>query len=292
MRITTRRGFVWLIAFCEWCIGIPPKVINFNTGRVFQDDADRKSSILIQFDLTTSKTTVEVSTHIDSPARLWEIGTPNLRVDGTWGGMVSLGQYGKRFTQECKLDEGLGSRALSQALMYSTRAVMSHLPFLRNEDKLSASSLSHLDTDLRDFSKRVKSAISQYLGAKDQEIYNLRELKEGQEIGDLHTVDQHIRALREQCNCPYCSDDPSSTETCLVHEFEYHVAHITAQILALSLFVLVEPVKLFFSASSLPHNVPQSGSLVVKAIAILFPNSKVGSKLEFVGYAQKGKDSP
>ena len=287
VRITIEYGAVWVIAFCEWCVGTSPKIIDPNTGWIFQDDPTGQSGVLIELDQVSfakSPTKIEVSTVIGSPSRLWKLNQPSIGGSEVfWGGMVSLEHYGKRYIEECELETGLGSRALSQALVHSTTTVLSCLPLLHNnihrENNTSTGSLTRLDTDLNTISRRVTRTISRYLGIKNEQAYTLRELKDGKQIEDLEIVDLHINALRKQCLCPTCSSDPSSYLSCLVHNFQYYVSHITAQILAVSLFELTEQVKLFFSASSLPHQTPQCASLIVKTIEILFPDSEVGRKL-------------
>ena len=293
IRICAEYGLVWLIAFCEWCVGPPPKVTEVTTGRVIQDDPDEKSGVLFQIGSMVDGISIELSTNIDGPARLWKFDTSLGESLLEWSGMVSLSQYGKRYIRECELDTGLGFRALNQALVYSTTAVMFRLPFFRNDlhsrGKDLAPSLSRLDTSLKSFPKRIAFTIGQYLGDEDQKVYTLKDFKEGQEIRDLHNVAQYIKSLREKCWCPGCSDDPSSYRSCLVHEFEYHISHITAQILALSLFELLEPVKLFYSASSLPLR-EQCRLLTLKTIPILFPSSEMASKLSVVKNVKKYND--
>lgn len=277
--IVDMRSCVWLIAFTEWCVGIIPKVI-FGNNHIIFDDPTGKSQVEILFNSSyREEEEIRLFTHSDSITRLWTLEATHKRRE--WAGMVSVNQYNQRLIQEVGLDSEHGFRALCQAMVYSTAAILNrirplqHIASRRMEQGGVPSkdfAVARATSNITYFSTRVANKIAECLGIDDPRKCQLQNLKEGEEIGDLHNVKQYTRILQAQCKCALCGDDPSSFDHCLVQGFEFNICVITVNILALSVFELTEPVKILFYPSKGPRNAERL--LTIKIAKFLFPRSR------------------
>jgi len=292
-RVEIRAGTasIWIIAFTVWCVGRAPRVILKN-GTIICDDPLEEPKIELWAFMDDEQVEIRTSTHLYEPQQLWKASIPNDFY--AWAGMVSIEQYGKREIQDCELESGQGNRALTQAIVHSTTEVLSRIPLLKNDSKYLDQTFpedenleSRIQIQLqfcqapamKTFQARVTSTISKFIGMDDTEKYRLRDLKEGQQIRDLTNVQGYTESLQTKCRCPYCSSDPSSQEDCAIDWFEYFIAAITAKIIAISLFDLTEPVRLFFSGSRLPWDTPSPARLIAKVGKLLFPDSRFHKSL-------------
>ena len=276
VRITADNSYIWLVAFSEWCIGVAPKVI-LKSGHIIHDDPLGKSRVEILVEGRGIPVRVEIFAHLDTPSHLWRLDSiiPN----HNWSGMVSLRLFAKKVMQECDLDHDKGQRALHQVLKYSTAAVLPEIlrQPLNGHPRDRTAGLLRSSSDVKHFAKRIEKIIGEYLGVESLETCQLRQLNEGQEVEDLHNMELYIKTLRAQCECARCGDGTDGP--CDIHWFEYSISCITAQILALSIIELTEPVKIYFHTSGIAHAAYEPMELIFKVTGILFPRSDMLAKL-------------
>ncbi|KAI9843949.1 MAG: hypothetical protein M1837_005990 [Sclerophora amabilis] len=269
----------WLIAFIDWCVGASPKVL-LKDGTVLLDDSLERSKIELWAFTEANEVEIRVYARIDGLSRLWRTsGNPNA---DKWAGMVSLQHFAKRFIFTSNLDSGLGKRAMCQALVYSTFALASRIAVLHDREEKSRDRLdekhgllrSRTNSTLQHFSRHISLVLYEYLDLDTMESCRLRRLEEGQLLEDLSAVKAYIQSIEAECDCARCGDQATSIDSCSVHEFQYSISAITAQIVALSLFDCTEPVKLYFRGARYNYDAPVGIALIAKAGKILFPESQ------------------
>ena len=283
---------IWIITFTEWCLGQIPKVTLPN-GRVLYENLEEESCVELWafvegHEGTKEEVEISVQQHIDKPRQLWSNTITN--APQVWSGMVSIRDYGSKYTLDCGLDVGNGKRALNQALVYSTTLVLNDImhgkpsDWTKSDDGSPENVMKRLQIrqpwGVQHHARRLQTLISIYLKL-DPSSCQLKRLEEGRQIKDLPLVKQYMEELRGTCVCAHCSDDSSSQEDCSISWFEYYVSSVTAQLIALSLLVTSERVLLCFNGDSLAWDKPdsQTSALRGKIGKTLFPDSNFRKSL-------------
>lgn len=285
VEIRASTASIWIIGFTVWCTGKPPKVMLKNRAVLYDDQFEELEVHLWAF-VDEPEVEIAISTRIGAPKEIWRSGLQEQFYE--WGGMLSIENFGKRVLQDCNLDSGLGNRAVTQAVVHSTTKLLRSLPLLRKHSPSTASNSAATGTQPADGKQNqvmvrqprtvkklqasVTEVISKYLSLEVDKCLP-RELAEGQELCNLSSLNYYTTHLQEKCPCPYCSSDPSSEDECDIDWFKYYVSVITSQIIAISLFGTLDPMKLYFAGNRLVWDSPTAARLIAKCGKLLFTDS-------------------
>lgn len=288
----------WVIAFTKWCLGVPPSVYTADGTSILEQPDSQVTLIAC---MSSDKCTgFEVSIHrsLAGPSDL--IATDFGRE--SWAGLVSIETYGQWFRQKYDLATGTAYRAITQALPYATRQILTTLKFsdyrmfdpsthIRNWPKRKAAAdCPVIDKDLQKLGlspfrndSAVSRMVSRIFGLQDP--VELCSLDNGILIADLPVVRLHLQMLQQSCSCTAClssraqsHDSSTSYRACDRQTFFQILARIIADILALSLFensdsLLIMPKHDFSSTrhplSAAVHSILTEGSPVTCSILAL-----------------------
>ena len=274
----------WIIAFTEWCLGSPPRVL-LQSGKVLFHDNISGSKVDIWLLPIGGSVEVKLFFGLDRPAQLWT--TPKDSA-GQWTGMVSIRNFATKQIQACQLGSSLGYRALFQALVHSISAV---IMFMNNrtpggyqyERDLSLQRTSGTQkvpslngrlcgNGIFAADYQIISVLAEFLNVEDHERCQMKDLSEDMSVEDLKIVALYMKDLQKECPCAHCSDDPMSFMECKKTLFKYYISTMTAQILAISLFEFAEPILLHFQHSRVAWgNLSPHDDFIHYVDQILFP---------------------
>lgn len=232
----------WVIAFTEWCLGSLP-LVHLDDDTPIHTQTDSKVTVVASIDVTDCPG-IKVSI-------IYSKRGPKDFVSGAgapWKGLITVEKYGEWILGQFNiLPKSSLHGALQNIVPYAVRTVLECLKF--SEYKMPSIYGDASDQNLPEIEERfrelrlspfgndtvISKLISRLVGTP---IIGLPPLLANTRVVDLPSITSHLDGLRKRCVCTECSSVSlgKGYTQCKIREFLQNVAHITADILALSLF--------------------------------------------------------
>jgi hypothetical protein len=275
IEVRISSGISWVAAFTAWCFEIPPTVRNAQ-GDIIVDQPSSKVTIWLT---SKSDATEEVKiTHgIERPRVLWTSPIDAQVTREVWSGMLSVKAYGAQQIHARVGSSTKARRAIFQALTHAVgrthKRIFAMPASIENKDvqPYHPATTDEECASYRCSLFRTESYVNDvYREFTGTEVHSEGVNFHSQEfIADLAMVASYEKILATECACESCyTRNGTSTENaltmkelveltknaspgCLTKRFRDTVSILTAEILALSLFDLIEPVRVFWPGSAI-----------------------------------------
>ena len=224
---TTGYCVSWLTAFAKWCLGVPPNMYNEAGEAIWEQPGSQVTILYCKQDEYDKTIKIEMTREFGEITEVFyaQVVTDDTSIASarSVSGMTDIPTFGKRRIQRQDLHEGLGHRALIQAIPYALQLVLDRCVFGAELDILH----DVKSMKLRPFSPfpdalSLPNVCAKYMAA--ERPMNLQTLEEGLLLSDLTAVSLWAKEHKS-----FLDPEPEI-------EFITRISHIVADILALSLF--------------------------------------------------------
>ena len=273
IEIWAHESIPWITAFTKWSLGSLP-IIRLQNGTTLVGEPSG-ARVCLWVGLTAASTTqVKMVHRLKHPTILWSGPTGNPLEIHSWAGMLPLGDYGRQQIMNLGF-VGEGIFALQQALSASLPKTVECLwptaswPLSADDPpyhpSLASPSLSQYRTRMFAEDVQLQRIFHEYTGAETIMIAQ----EKGESVFGQKKVESYELHLARQCACADCLDRTRSSMratirdekekeavlsalalNCPVNIFRRNVASVATEILALSLFDCVEPLRVFWPGRS------------------------------------------
>jgi hypothetical protein len=246
----------WVIAFTEWCLGFTPTILLDDDTPVHVQKGAQVTVIASTDVGDCPGLSISVSYSVRGPEKfVSNAGKP-------WQGLITVESYGKWILEHFELSRDSALSAVQAAVPYAVQSVLTSLTF--SEYKMPPIYPTNSKRDLPGIEERFKQLCLSPFGNDTViaklisrlircSVTRLPPLIAGVPVPGLPSLVVYLDGLKRQCACGACSSGGSQHiyQQCAIEKFLEAVAHITADILALSLFDESESV--LISLGSVPQ---------------------------------------
>lgn len=230
LNIRSTSSYAWLLAFVEWCLGIPPNIVLENGRPLLTRDV--QSNVVATLFLDEGhyngnrQLSIEVLHSVHGPREFWK-GSPYSEM--SWSGHISIANYGRRTLLYQGLTDTSNYTVVSLAVAY--------ILYCLQEKVLSPGisvEFSQYQTQSLPAKLQIQATYLKYMG-KEMPPGLDRLMVDCRPVSELSIVSAELVALQTRCPCRLCSGDPSKSGQCLKKNFWGAILDISADILALAL---------------------------------------------------------
>lgn len=251
VQIRLWNSFSWVIAFTKWLLGMPPHVID-EDGLLLIDQPESKVSIVLKNLVWEIAMEVEIVRSIGRPSELLEAS----RDSSSWSGLVSLESYGQcqltccglpRRNSYCRAahlrcngptDPNPGYNAAFQAVSCGMFLVASSLRCHVVQQR----ALRKYAYRLFPCNETIAETFSKYMGCDSHQIGDSSSTESVWGLPLVRSWEEHLLA------------NPDDDGDIAVADFRRDIASITCDILVLSLYQSVEPLRLLWHCEFSPQD--------------------------------------
>ena len=199
--ITTQVCFPWIIAFIEWCNGVPPKVI-IEQKHVTMQETDPLITVKLlcvsysqRGDDPRPDLKIETFYSFDRLASLWE-QRPFSFSREEWTGLISVQNHGQRWIQSLERDGNIEPKAICEALSVSIALTLT-------AEAQATQAYSNLRFPMLPTSQSVRNALGLFLNREpSQKIMDTGNIKS---VWSAPVGKELLSKLRRLCQCAKCS---------------------------------------------------------------------------------------